>query len=131
MLQGQAPSAIDALQGRLPPFLKWAFMGGGAAAGFYYARADASPIPLSYIALGAAAGFCLVAGFFAVLRILKLLAVAGVALLVLNYAVLIPFGYGNHLSGWADTSKAALRWLDPSPWARRWGKSVETGPGGR
>ena len=89
------------------------------------------PIPISYIIGGAAAGFCLVAGFFAGLRLLKLLAVAGVLLLVLNFVVLIPFGYGDRIPGWVDTGKAALRWLDPSPLVNRWGKSVEIRPAGR
>ena len=130
MMQGQAPSAIDDLQGRLPPVLKWCLAGAGAAAGWYYARTDATPIPLSYITLGAAAGFCLVGGLFAGLRLVKLLAIAGVVLLVVNYALLIPFGYGDHMPR-LDDGKAALRWLDPSRIVRQWGKSVEIRPSGR
>ena len=131
MMQGQAPSAIDDLEGRLPPVLKWCMAGVGAAAGWYYARTDATPIPLSYIIGGAAAGFCLVAGLFAGLRLLKLLAAAGVCLLVLNDALLIPFGYGDHLAGWLDTGRAALHALNPLPLGRRWGKNVELRPAGR
>ena len=128
MMQGQAPSAIDDLQGRLPPVLKWSFAGCGAAAGWYYGKA--TPIPLSYVIGGAAAGFCLVGGLFAGLRLVKLLAGAGVVLLVVNYALLIPFGYGDHMPR-LDDGKAALRWLDPSRIVGQWGKSVEIRPSGR
>ena len=132
MMQGQSsPGFIDGLHGRLPPVLPWCLAGVGAAAGWYYARTDATPIPLSYIVGGAAVGFCLVAGFFLGLRLLKLLAVAGVVLLVVNYAVMIPFGYGDHLPGWLDAGRSAVRWLDPSHVAGQWGKSVEIRPRGR
>ncbi len=131
MMQGQAPDIIDDLQGRLPPVLKWCMAGVGAAAGWYYASTDATPIPLSYIIGGAAAGFCLVAGLFAGLRIIKLLAVAGVVLVVVNYAFLVPFNFGDHMPGWLDDGKAALRWLDPSRIVGQWGKSVEIRPSGR
>lgn len=131
MMPRQTPGVFDDLQGRLSPLLKWCFMGVGAAAGWYYARTDATPIPLSYIVGGAAVGFCLVAGLFAGLRLLKFAAVAGVVLLIVNYALLIPFGYGDHAPGFIDTGKAALRWLDPSPFVNRWGKSVEIRPAGR
>ena len=131
MMQGQAPGVIDDLQGRLPSVLKWCLAGIGGAAGWYYARTDATPIPLSYIIGGAAVGFCLVAGLFAGLRLLKAAAVAGVVLLVVNYALLIPFGYGDHMPGWLDTGKAALRWLNPAPLVGRWGKSVELRPPSR
>ena len=43
MMQGQAPSAIDDLEGRLPPVLKWCMAGVGAAFGWYYARTDGTP----------------------------------------------------------------------------------------
>lgn len=131
MLQAPPPSAIDDVQGKLSPLLKYCLAGGGAAAGWYYARTDATPMPLSYIIGGAAVGFCLVAGLFGALRLLKMLAVAGVLLLVVNYALLIPFGYGDHLPAWVAGGKAALRWLDPSRIAGRWGKSVEIRPAGR
>jgi hypothetical protein len=131
MMQGEAPGFIDGLHGRLPSVLRWCFMGAGAAAGWSYARTDATPIPLSYIIGGAAAGFFLLAGLFVGLRLVKAAAVAGVVLLVVNYALLIPFGYGDHLPGWLDTGKTALRWLDPSPLVNRWGKSVEIRPDGR
>lgn len=131
MMQAEAPGFIDDIQGRIPPVLKWCLAGVGAAAGWYFARTNATPIPLSYIIGGAAAGFCLVACLFAGLRLLIAAAVAGVVLLVVNYALLVPFGYGDHVPGWIDTSKAALRWLDPSPLVARWGKSVEIRPAGR
>ena len=131
MMQQEAPGFIDALQDNLSPVVKWCLAGMGAAAGWYYARTDATPIPLSYITLGAAAGFCLLPGLFAGLRLVKFAAVAGVALLVLNYALLIPFGYGDHLPGWLDDGKAVLRRLDPSRVVGRWGKSVEIRPAGR
>ena len=131
MLQAPQPSAIDDVQGRLPSLLKYCLAGVGAAAGWYYARTAATPIPLSYIIGGAAAGFCLVAGLFGALRLVKMLAVAGVLLLVVNYALLIPFGYGDHLPGWVGTGKAALRWLNPAPLVKRWGRSGEIRPAGR
>ena len=125
---GPQPDFADALQSRLPPVLKWCFAGMGAAAGWYYARTDASPIPLSYIIGGAAAGFCLLALLFASMRLIKMLAIAGACFVVLNYALLIPLGYGDQLPVCLDAGRSVLRWLNPAPLTRRWGKNVEAPP---
>lgn len=121
----QSPSMIDTMQGQLPPVLKWCLAGMGGVAGFVYAQQHGIPLQTSCIVAGAAVGFCLVASLFVGLRLLKMLAVIAVLLIVLNYAVLIPYGYGNHLPGWIDTGKAAMRWLNPAPLIRQWSTNIE------
>jgi hypothetical protein len=96
----QAPSAIDTLQGQLPPGLKWLFGGVGAAAGYAYA-VQRGGNAASCVVAGAAIGFILIVCLFAALRLLKFAGGGVILLIVLNYAVLIPFGYGDHAGSWA------------------------------
>ena len=102
---------IDDLQGRLPSMTKWCLAGVGAAAGWHFAQASGSPVPASCIITGAAAGFCLIVVGFTGLRLLKLAATLAVIALIVNYALLIPFGYGNQLPGWIGLLRAFLAWL--------------------
>jgi len=97
----QAASTIDAMQGRLPPGLKWLFAGAGGAAGYAYAVQHSSSTAASCIIAGAAIGFVLIVCLFAGLRLAKFAGVVVILLVVLNYAVLIPFGYGDHAGSWA------------------------------
>jgi hypothetical protein len=103
----QAPSAIDTLQGKLPPFLKWIFAGMGGAAGYAWAQQHGSSVAASCVVAGAAVGFGFLVLVFAGLRLVKLAAVLAVLLVVVNYAVLIPFGYGDHMPGWIATGQRA------------------------
>ena len=121
----------DDLQSKVPRVLRWCFAGAGAATGWFYAIQDGTSIPLSYVVAGAASGFVLVALLFASLRLAKVIGIACACLIVLNYAILVPFGRGDHMPGWIDDSKAALRWLNPLPLVRRWGKDVELRPNNR
>jgi len=118
----------DDLQSKVPRVLKWCFAGMGAAAGWFYAAQDGTAIPLSYIVAGAASGYVLIALLFAGLRLLKMFGIACACLIVINYAVLIPFGKGDHMPGWINDGKTTLRWLNPLPLVRRWGKDVELRP---
>lgn len=102
---------IDDLQGRIPPLMKWCLAGMGAAGGWQFAQAHGSPIPASCVVAGAAAGFCLLVVGFAGLRILKALTILAMLLVVLDYAVLIPYGYGDHLPGWLGLTRSLVDWL--------------------
>ncbi len=96
----QAPSAIDEMQGRLPPGLKWLFAGAGGAGGYAYAIQHGGAVA-SCVVAGAALGFIVITCLFAGLRLLKFAAIVIILLAVLNYAVLVPFGYGDHSEDWA------------------------------
>lgn len=115
---------IDALQQRIHPLVKWCLAGMGAVGGWNYAQEHASSIPASCIVAGAAAGFCLLFLGFASLRVLKALGILAVVLVIANYAVLIPYGYGDHMPGWIEGGKAAMHWLDPSPLFENWGSEI-------
>lgn len=102
---------IDDLQGRIPPLMKWCLAGMGAAGGWHFAQANGSTVPQSCVVAGAAAGFALLFALFAGLRILRLAVILAVLLVVVDYAVLIPYGYGDHLPGWLDLARAFMGWL--------------------
>lgn len=109
---------LDELQGRIPPLVKWLLAGMGAAGGWHYAQAHDSSIPLSCIVAGIAAGFCLVAcGFFG-LRLLRAALMVAAVLFVINYAVLVPYGYGDHWPGWLHGGRAVFHWLETRDWPR-------------
>lgn len=94
------PSFVDRMQGGLPDGLKWIMAGIGAGGGFSYAIQHGSSVAISCIVAGAAFGFCLVALLFLGLRLLKWSGALLLILIVVNYAVLIPFGYGDHAAAW-------------------------------
>jgi hypothetical protein len=98
---------IDNLNDRLPAPLKWGLAGMGAAAGFAYAQRQGSSLPARCVVAGAALGFGLILVVISGLKLLKHVGVAVAALVVLNYAVLIPFGYGNQMPRWLGWAQAA------------------------
>jgi len=120
------PSLIDTMQGQLPPILKWCLAGMGGVAGFVYAQQHGSPIRASCIVAGATAGFCLIVGLFAGLRVVKMLVVLAVLLVILNYVFLIPYGYGDHLPDWIEDAQIAAGRL--VGWVARlsehWGRNM-------
>lgn len=108
----------DELQARVPPIIKWGLAGGGGVAGWHYAQQNHSAIPLSCVVAGAAAGFCVLALSFAGLRILRAAVFVAIVLFVINYAVLIPFGYGDHLQRWLQAGRAVFGWFQTRDWPR-------------
>jgi hypothetical protein len=105
MIQPKPPTAIDTLQGRIPPLVKWCLAGIGAVGGWNYAQTHGSSVAASCIVAGAATGFGLVVLMFAGMRLLKMAVLLAVGLAVVNYAVLIPFGYGDHMATWMATGQ--------------------------
>lgn len=93
-------SVIDVLQNTLPARLRWILAGMGGAAGFAWAQQHGSSVPASCVVAGTAIGFCFVVALFVGLRLVKAVLLCAVALLVLNYTVLVPFGYGDHSGAW-------------------------------
>jgi hypothetical protein len=113
---------IDDLQRRVPPIAKWCLAGIGAVGGWHFAQTNGSPIPASCIAAGIAGGLCFLCVGFAGLRLLRLIGIVALTAVLVNYGVLIPYGYGDHLPGWVATGKAVVGWLNPSPLVKRWGR---------
>lgn len=123
----ETPDAIDTLQGRVPAVVKWIFAGMGAAAGYSYAQAHGALMQSAVVA-GGAFGFVLVVLLFFGLRLLKLAVIAVAVLVVVNYAVLVPFGYGDHAVAWiAAGHSVAAAGLDAlSRLAGRWQEGMGT-----
>lgn len=98
---------IDNLADRPPSYLKWGLAGMGAAAGFSYAQQHGSSVPASCVVAGAVMGFGLLLFIFSGLKLIKHLVGLAVFLGALNYAVLIPFGYGNYIPQWLSWTQSA------------------------
>lgn len=89
----------------------------GAAGGFAYAQQTHSAAPLVFIVWGAALGFfCLALAYYAV-QLIKWAAITALLAVMLNYMILVPFGWGNHLPLWLfkviSTAQRIWEWLLP------------------
>jgi hypothetical protein len=94
------PDQLEIMFGRLPSGLKYILAAMGGAAGFNYALQHGSSVPVSCVVAGATVGLCLTITLLASARMLRFALLCVAASIVLNYALLIPFGYGDHMPAW-------------------------------
>lgn len=103
-----------------PNLLNLCLAAAGGAGGFAHARQIHSGAPLVYAAWGAALGFFIFLIGWLIWKLLQATTLFVVVAALINYAALVPLGFGDHMPLWIFHVEAWVRgvWLHGSLFGR-------------